>query len=236
MAFKLSTGLINSLMGEQDSIAAATIAAVAAGSILTDSGNGLFTAGFRPGDTITISGFTGDVANNQITTVTSIESDGSQMVVAGTLVNDAAGETVTITAVAKTFKDVFRNSTIHFFSGTVPANADADEGSGTKLLETTVGSVAMVPGVATNGLNFDAVVAGVLSKSADVWSDAGLANGTAAWWRMYDNGVVTGASSAAKRCDGLIRTSGATMILSTTSIKIGVTVTVDEANFTQPSE
>lgn len=238
MSFKMSTGLRNSLMGSQDSIVAATLSADedTGEYFILDSGNALLSYGGRPGDTIAISGFTGTPANNQITTITKVWTDGSKMQIAGTLVDDGAGETVTITSVAKTFKDVFRNCTIHIYSGTVPADADADEGSGAKLLELSVDSVAMVAGTADNGLDFDAIAAGVLAKSADVWSDAGLANGTAAWWRMYDNGIITGASSTAKRCDGLLGTSGVTMILSTTSVKLGATVTLDEANFTMPAE
>ena len=237
MAFKLSTGLRNSLLGAQDTITAATLSADenAGEYFILDSGNALLSSGFRPGDTITISGFTGTAANNQITTVTKVWADGSKMQIAGTLVDDSAGETVTITSVAKTFKDVFRNCTIHVYSGTVPADADTDEGSGTKLLELSVDSVAMVAGTSDNGLNFDAIVAGVLSKSADVWSDAGLANGTAGWARFYDNGIITGASSTAKRCDCLVGTSGVALILSTTSIVLGATVTIDEANFTMPA-
>lgn len=234
MAFKMSTGLRNSLMGAQDTITAATLS-TAIGGTISDSGNALLSTGFRPGDTLTTSGWT-DAANNGICTVTSVASDGSSMVIAGlTLTDEVAGDTVTITSIAKTFKDTFRNCTIHVYSGTVPADADADEGSGTKLLEISIDSVAIVAGTAANGLDFDAVAAGVLAKSADVWSDAGLANGTAAWWRMYDNGIITGASSTAKRCDGLVGTSGVALILSTTSIVLGATVTIDEANFTMPA-
>ena len=235
--FKMSTGLRNSLMGEQDSKASTDLTADETGGeyFILDAGNELLTKGFRPGDTITISGFTGTPANNQITTITKVWSDGSKMQVAGTLVDDVAGADREVKSIAKTFKDVFRNCTIHIYSGTVPADANADEGSGTKLLEISVDSVAIVAGTATNGLDFDAIAAGVLAKSADVWSDAGLANGTAAWWRMYDNGIITGASSTAKRCDGLLGTSGVTMILSTTTIKLGATVTLDEANFTMPA-
>lgn len=237
MAFKMSTGLRNSLMGEQDSKASTDLTADETGGeyFILDAGNELLAKGFRPGDTITISGFTGTPANNQITTITKVWSDGSKMQVAGTLVDDNAGADRKVESVAKTFKDVFRNCTVHVYSGTVPADADADEGSGTKLLEISVDSVVMVAGTADNGLDFDAIAAGVLSKSADVWSDAGLANGTAAWWRMYDNGIITGASSTAKRCDGLIGTSGVTMILSTTTVVLGATVTIDEANFTMPA-
>ncbi|MDO9566681.1 MAG: hypothetical protein Q7J15_08075, partial [Candidatus Desulfaltia sp.] len=128
--FKLSTNLRNSLMGKQDTITAITLSAdgTTGEYFILDSGNGLFTAGFRPGDTITISGFTGVPANNQITTVTKVWSDGSKMQIAGALVDDSAGESVTITSCAKTFKDIFRNGVIRVYSGTEPADADADEG------------------------------------------------------------------------------------------------------------
>ena len=208
MAFKLSTGLRDSLMGAQDTTGAvATIAFTVTTNVITTSAQNFLTLGFRPGDTITISGTSGGT-NDMITTITSVASNGLTMVVAGTLANEAEGETVTIISVAKTFKDVFRNCTIHVYSGTVPADPDTDEGSGTKLLEISVDSVAIVAGTADNGLDFDAIAAGVLSKSADVWSDAGLANGTAAWARLYDNGIITGASSTAKRCDFLGENDG----------------------------
>lgn len=235
MAYKISTGLRDSLMGAQDGITAATLAAVASTSKITDSGSGLLAAGFRPEDTITISGFTGESANNQLTTVVSVASDGSDMVIAGTLLDDAAGESVTITSVAKTFKDVFRNAIIRVYAGTVPADADADEGAGTLLLKITVSSGAITPGTATNGLDFDAIVAGVLSKSSSTWSGLGLATATAVWWRMYDNGEITGVSTTAKRCQGLVGTTGKAMILSSTSIVTSVTTTLDIANFTMPA-
>jgi hypothetical protein len=144
-----------------------------------------------------------------------------------TLTTEGAGDSVTITACAKTFKDVFRNGVIRVYSGSVPADADAAEGAGVLLLEISKDSVAVTPGTATNGLNFDAIVDGVLSKNADTWSDAGIATGTAAWWRMYDNGVITGASTTAKRCDGLVSTTSVAMILSSTSIVASATTTLD---------
>ena len=235
MAYKISTGLRDSIMGDQDTITAATLAAVASGNKITDSGNGLLAAGFRPEDTITISGFTGESANNQLTTITSVASDGSEMVVVGTLLDDAAGESVTITSVSKAFKDVFRNSIIRVYAGTVPADADAAEGAGALLLKVTVSSGALTPGTATNGLDFDAIVAGVLSKSSSVWSGVGLATGTAVWWRLYDNGEIVGASTIAKRCQGLVGTTGKAMVLSSTSIVTSVTTTLDIANFTMPA-
>ena len=233
MAHKISTGLRDSLMGAQDTTGAvATLAFTVTTNVITTSAQNFLTLGFRPEDTITISG---SASNDMITTIVSVASNGLTMVVAGALANESEGATVTISAVSKAFKDVFRNAIIRIYAGTVPADADADEGAGTLLLKITVSSGALTPGTATNGLDFDAIVAGVLSKSSDVWSGVGLATSTAVWWRMYDNGEITGASTTAKRCQGLVGTTGKSMILSSTSIVVSVTTTLDIANFTIPA-
>ena len=234
MSFKMTTGLRNALLGAKDTITAITLSTTATDTI-SDSGNALLTTGFRPGDTLTTSGWT-DAANNGICTVTSVAENGASMVIAGlTLTSEVAGDSVTITANSKGFKDIFANNVIRVYSGTIPADGDAAEGAGTLLLKITLASGAVVPGVATNGNDFDAIVAGVLSKDANVWSGVGLADGTAAWWRMYDNGEITGAESTSKRCQGSVGTSGVTFILSSTSIVTSATTTLDTANFTMPA-
>ena len=236
MAFKFSTGLRNALLGAKDAITAATLSADETGGeyFILDSANGLFTAGFRPEDTITISGFTGTAANNQITTVSKVWEDGSKMQIVGTLVDDTAGETVTITANSKGMKDIFANNVIRIYSGSAPADANADE-TGVLLLKLTKSSGAVAPGTSTNGNNFDAIATGVLSKDTNVWSGVGLADGTAGYWRGYDNGEVTGVSSIAKRCQGTCGTSGTDFVMSSTSVVTGATITLDTFNITQPA-
>lgn len=78
-------------------ITGTTIAAATA-TTLTDSGNGFVTAGFLVGDLIDVQGFTGAgaVANNQLRVVTAVAA--GTLTVSGTMIADAAGETVTITA------------------------------------------------------------------------------------------------------------------------------------------
>lgn len=80
-------------------ISAATISAAASDNSYNDSGSGFVSAGFAVGDQINVSGFTGNTANNifsaRITAVTAGKitignSDGD------VIVDDAAGETVTI--------------------------------------------------------------------------------------------------------------------------------------------
>lgn len=79
-------------------ISAGTIAAVNSGNVLTDSGNGFVTAGFKVGDVVAISGFTGTAGNNQVGILTAVAAGSMSILTPVALVNDSAGETVTITA------------------------------------------------------------------------------------------------------------------------------------------
>lgn len=235
MSFKLSTGLRNALMGTVSSLKATSLTADEDTEFyILESGDALLTLGFRPSDVLTISGF-GTGANNQITTVIKVWADGSKLEVVGTLTDDTVGDDRKIEAAAKGFKQLFANNVIRVYSGTEPANADADEGAGELLLEISKASGVVVPGTPANGNNFDEIAAGVLTKDSEVWSDVGLATGTASWWRLYDNGIITGASTTAIRCQGTVGTSGVTFILSSTSITAGATTTLDTCTFTMPA-
>lgn len=122
------------------------------------------------------------------------------------------------------------------YSGTQPATADA-AATGTALLKITVSSGAFVHGSATNGLDFDAAAAGVLSKAvAESWSGLGLADGTAGWFRYVGNPEdILGISTTLPRIDGRVSTSGAEMTLSTLSVVTGATVSVDSFTMSFPS-
>jgi hypothetical protein len=234
MSFKLSTGLRNALLGARDSYTATSLACVASGNVIADSGNNLLTEGFRPDDIIEISGFTTG-GNNGLATVVSVESDGSEMVISGlTLGDEAEGDTVTITAQSKGWKDIFRNHVIHVYSGTAPADADAVE-TGTLLVKLTLESGAFTPGTSTNGLNFDAIADGVLSKDSNIHSGVGLDDGTAGYYRIYDNGEITGASTTAKRAQGTVGLSSSDFLMSSTSIATSATTTLGTHNITLPT-
>lgn len=81
-------------------ITAATISALASDNSYNDSGSGFIAAGFAVGDRVKVTGFTGNAANNifvgQVTALTT-----GKMTIGGTdgdvIVDDAAGESVTIT-------------------------------------------------------------------------------------------------------------------------------------------
>lgn len=134
-------------------------------------------------------------------------------------------------------KTVLAAGVIKIYSGSQPANADAAP-TGTLLGTVTVGSGAFTHGVSTNGLDFDASSASVLSKAAaEVWSFVGVADGTAGWFRHIGNAADSGALdvSTYPRIDGRISTSGAEMNLSNLSIVTGATTTVDAYSISWPS-
>ena len=234
MSLKLSTGLRNALLGERDSYTATSLACVNSTNTITDSGNNLLDEGFRPEDIIDIAGFT-LTDNNGLAEVVSVASDGSSMVVSGlTLADEIEGDSVTIVAQSKGLKDIFRNHVIHVYSGSAPSSAD-DVETGTLLLKLTEESGAFTPGTATNGLNFGAISAGVMSKDAEIQSGVGLDDGTAGYYRVYDNGEVTGESTTAKRMQGTIGISSADFLMSSATISTSATTTLGTHNITQPA-
>lgn len=143
-------------------------------------------------------------------------------------------------AVCAAVRTAYTNGVLALFSGAQPADCNDTEGAGSLLALITVGSGAFVAGQPGNGLNFDAPVAGVLSKAAaETWSGNGLAaagTGTVAtWFRFYANAYVTGASTAAVRFDGAISTaSTAELQLSVTTIVEGVPVIINTFTYTPP--
>jgi hypothetical protein len=86
-----------------DTITAATISAQASDNSFNDSGSGFVTAGFGVGQAVVVSGFTGSVANNLTGIITALTA--GKMTIGGTdgdvIVDDAAGESVTITAIPR---------------------------------------------------------------------------------------------------------------------------------------
>lgn len=130
------------------------------------------------------------------------------------------------------FKGAFDGGKIDIFSGSIPADADTDEGAGTKLITITVGAGAF-PGA---GVTFDAPSGGSISgAAAETWQGVGLANGVSSWFRMYGPTVVTGDSTTAIRLDGTIGTSNADMIVSSVNVVLSATSTIGSSTFTLPA-
>ena len=137
-------------------------------------------------------------------------------------------------------KNAYANGVLAIYGGaSQPADAN-DAQAGTLLALITVASGAFTPGVATNGLNFDAPSSGVLSKAAaETWSGVGLAAAgtgtTATYFRFYDNDMDTGASPTGLRFDGAIgTTSTAELQMSVTTIVEGAPVVINTFVYTPP--
>lgn len=236
MSLRLSTKLRQQLMGVPVTITSTAILVPAgAASYEITGGTTFVTEGFRPGMIVKADGFVSN-ENDVYSLVTLVATDGLELTVtvsdANQLVAVAATPSVTIVAAAQSFKDIFTYGVLCIYTGSQPASADVAP-TGTKLLEITESSGAFVAGAVGNGLSWDAPVAGVLGKDSTVWSDAGLASGTAGWFRFYANDFDTGSDSLC--FDGAVGTSGAELNLSSTAIVLAATTTIDEFEITLPS-
>lgn len=89
-----------SQLSDTVTITATTISAAAADNSFNDSATGFVAAGFAVGDRVKVEGFTGNTANNIFVGIVTALTTG-KMTIGGTdgdvIVDDAAGETVTIT-------------------------------------------------------------------------------------------------------------------------------------------
>ena len=122
------------------------------------------------------------------------------------------------------FQELMALGFLDIYSGGQPADADTAE-SGTKLVAITVDSLG-------TGLSWADAVAGVCAKAAEVWSGVGLVAGTAGWFRFYAAAHTLGVSTTAIRFDGSVGTSGAQLNMSSTTIAVGATTTIDTFTIT----
>jgi hypothetical protein len=114
---------------------------------------------------------------------------------------------------------------ISIYSGTIPADADADVGAGTLLATLTF-----------NANWIGAAAAGVMTLAAIV-SDTNVdASGTAAWFRMHDvSEGPTGASATKKRIDGTVGTSGQDLNFDSITFVAGGTAAISSFTITLPA-
>lgn len=116
-----------------------------------------------------------------------------------------------VNSLMEQFIQDFQNGVLVLYSGTQPASADDAETS-EPLGVITNGGGAFTAGSPANGLNFEPTpVTGTASKAAgETWTGTALRDGTATWFRFYDNSYTTGASENAKRFDGRVSTGSGT--------------------------
>lgn len=236
MALRLSAELRNLMLGKKPAITDSDdteLAFVNATAKITDTDD-RFLTNFRAGDIISVIG-ANEATNNVEFSITSIATDGSDMVVDPAPTEDAvpSGPATITLAMSLGLADILRHGVLDIYSGSQPADADTAE-TGSKLVSITVGSATFTKGTATYGLDFDAPAAGVIAKAAaETWSGVGLIAGTAGWFRFYSNQYITGGSGI--NIDGAIGTSGAQLNMSNVSIAVGATQTIDTFQLTSPA-
>jgi hypothetical protein len=111
-------------------------------------------------------------------------------------------------------------ATIKLYSGTQPATADTALSGNTLLATFTLDDPAF--GSATNG---------VITLGGTPRTTTGAAAGTATFFRMES----VGTGNIGTIMDGDVGTSGATLILNTTTISVGVDVSITAGTLTVPS-
>lgn len=122
---------------------------------------------------------------------------------------------------------LFDNGFVDIYSGTIPASADAAEGAGTKLAQVDLPASALAA----------AAAGGAVLKDSGAWQEvAAIADGTAAWFRMYASAHTTGASTTAVRLDGdiTVLAGGGDLILTTLSIFTNDNILIDSFTFSIP--
>ncbi|HBA73564.1 MAG TPA: hypothetical protein DCZ63_15640 [Geobacter sp.] len=157
---------------------------------------------------------------------------------AGSLSTEAEGDQVILSVHrGGSLQEVFRNSVLHLFAVSRPADADTTEGASPLVIISKNGG-AFVSGSPTNGINFTVDADGNVVVTTDPATDAdmvlkglGLITGSALFGRLYANTVVTGNSTSAVRMDGRVGASGVEINMSAgTDITAGVYATVTNVN------
>ena len=246
MALKLSTGLRDKMLGLKATVGGAIIGAgltfVDGGGgedSITDAGTGFITAGFAPGDVLFVQGAPTAGNNTQITgaAITSVVA-GTITFATGLVANGESGDSDTVVAYARggSLKDIFKDGQMHIYSGSQPSSPD-NAVAGTLLLTVTESGGAFAHGAFDNGLEFeDDPTDGEMEKaSGETWQGDGVAAGTAGYFRLVANPTDNGAASTTlPRIDGSVGTSGADLNMSTTTITVGATYTIDSFKLTLP--
>lgn len=111
------------------------------------------------------------------------------------------------------------------------------DGAGGTAVAPTITEPVTLSRAGINTLQFGPPTAGVISKTADVWSGVVLATGVAGYFRFH-NPVDTASgqvlSTTACRYQGAIATSGLEGTLTNTTLTVSATSTIDTATITLP--
>lgn len=226
-------GSINIYSGTQPTTADSAVTGTLLGTVSISSG--ALTQETRASATITVAGASGSV--NTVTV------GGLNIIPAGAVAfNTDAATTATDLCAAINQAGLF-DATVTGAVVTVLPQRGAGTTYNAVALATTVTTLTatssgdLTGGVAAvNGLTFAPASAGTVSKSG-VWSFAGVAVGTAGWFRLIASSAdAGGASTTLERMDGSVAVSGGDMNLSNISITVGAPNTVDAFTWTYPAQ
>lgn len=215
--------------------------AAASGTLLgtVSLASGALTKETRATGTVTITGATGGTINNITVGGLNIIPDGAITV---------SGDT-TSTLATKLADAINRNGLFEAVANAAVVTIRGRPGTGVttaavigSLTTATASYANMASGVApVNALVFDVPSLGVIAKPASaIWSMAGVAIGTAGWFRMYgsdtaDAGALLSAAPWYPRIDGTCGVGSGDAQLSSLSVTVGSPHTVDVCSFTFPS-
>lgn len=258
MALRLSTALRNAVLGGRalkyamsncvlkvySGAQPASADAAPTGTLLVtySSASGALTREVKSVGSLTLSGTSGSA---DTFTLNSIEIMGASVASDGTVAGTA---TLVAAQINRNPKNVYVKASTTGSTGVITLtalegmgslpNTWVPAGTGTTI---AFGSASNMAGgvTALNGLLWDTVLTGVLSKFAtQVWSGVAAATGTAGWFRfeaaVSDAGALDSTESVL-RMDGAVAASGAELNLSSISIVNGATQTIDTFTITLPT-
>jgi hypothetical protein len=123
-------------------------------------------------------------------------------------------------AMLDTITSAASSGKLRIYSGSQPADADATIGAATLLAELTMGATAFGSATSTASTN------SVLTANAITSDTSADATGTAAWFRLWQSNGTT------PILDGTVGTSGTDLIINSTAIQIGATVSASSLTLT----
>lgn len=237
MPTNYSTGFKNSLLGNASILGTRLSFGDGSGAggldKIMDSGAGFITAGFKPGDEVTISGAP-TAGNNQAGIVIDSVADGEILIPAGTLAASESGDADTLVEGNNggSYKVLLDGCVIEMYTGSQPASANNAE-QGTLVATVTKNGGAFVAGSKTNGLVWRRVNSEYLYKLADdVWKGVAVASGIIAWARIHHYFLIKGASLNAIRVDVPVGVGSSYPInLSHTDYSVGEEIIIQSAAF-----
>jgi hypothetical protein len=123
-------------------------------------------------------------------------------------------------AMLDTITSAASSGKLRVYSGSQPADADATIGAATLLAELTMGATAFGSATSTASTN------SVLTANAITSDTSADATGTAAWFRLWQSNGTT------PILDGTVGTSGTDLIINSTAIQVGATVSASSLTLT----